>query len=228
MGIDCDGDGVMVVKKKTKSPPKKTVVTKLVVTPVITQVAIWSGLSRDFSDDKVTWMKTRTFERGPKGNKEKCHVLHPYIKSELIEERLNSVVTRSGWTETYRAVSTPLGPAVVCRIGIWDSRNKEWIAREGGALYPEKSLKEDVERFRGSYMSVVTTKAFRAAAVRFGIGVDSRSLGEVLAGNVRTDPPPPEYNVVEFKIEAVSTMSKGPVEVDAWCFAPKLSELREL
>lgn len=198
-------------------PPKK---------PVQSAVP-WDELQRPFDDDQITWTMVKAFElRLGRARPEKCYKLHPYVKAEIIAARLNCVLTPGLWSETYRVFSTKEGFCLMCRLGIYDPKSMEWITREGGALAPEKREFEDYKGFRQSYVSSWTTLAFRAAALRFDLGVDTRELDEVLAGHVRTEGIPTDREVIKFEIEAESS-THGMVKQWAWCERPKLSELRK-
>ncbi len=185
-----------------------------------TSAVPWDDIRRDFADDEVTWMQTKTFEmKGGEKRTDTWYVLYPYVRAEFIEKRLNKLLTPSGWTETYRVLTTPEGLSLLCRLGIWDFKKQEWVTREGGALFPTRRDTDNEKGFRQSFMSAAGSLAFRAAAVRFRLGVND--LEQHSTRIAHRSAAPFNREVVKFKIK-----DKGE-KIDVWCERPKLSELRK-
>lgn len=170
----------------------------------------WAALCAPWTDEQVTWRYHNVVD-----NKLR---INGYIKADLVTGRLNEVLTRGDWGESYRVIDTPAGKGIMCRLGIWDPKKKQFVPREGGGLFSERE--KDKERWAASIIQSAQTLAFRRAALGFGIGFAS---GDIAAKRFDFNNPPENVITVQCSLEYIQSgvQKKG----DGWFEPPTLEEL---
>lgn len=177
----------------------------------------WDELLKPFDEGKITWRVVKTWL----DSQNRPHAkLSCYVEANLLRERLNTVLTPSGWQTAYRNVQTSQHPAFLCRLSIWDKARKDWVYREAAV---------DFGKIEGGWEDSVAkgavTRSFRAACMQFGIDDDFSDLGEMFVPVIKTSTAPTDRKVVRFKSPV--KLSSGKEEtVKAWCERPKVEDFR--
>jgi hypothetical protein len=169
----------------------------------------WGALRAPWEDEQVSWRVLKSFEK----DKKKTLKLYPYISVGEIEKRLDRILSPGGWQPDFRTIAMSNKRAMMCRLGIWDG--KKFIYREDGVPFESDGWEETI-------VKVATSKALRAAAGAWGIGIDTRGR-EILCQKIYTSRPPKDVTVVRFD-QTVTHQGKA-VLIDAWFAPPKISEV---
>lgn len=114
-----------------------------------------------FSSSDLEWRVQRTMSNG-KG------VLIPYITARAIMDRLDEVVGKENWQDSYHDITVDGKAGCECEISI--RVNDAWIGKSDAAGATQ------VEPIKGS-----RSAALRRAAVHWGIGRYLYDMGEVVA-----------------------------------------------
>ena len=113
-----------------------------------------------FSSSDLEWRVQRALSNG-KG------ILIPYITARAIMDRLDEVVGKENWQDSYKDIEVDGKPGCVCTLSIRCS-DGHWVSKEDAAGATQ------VEAIKGSRSS-----ALRRTAVKWGIGRYLYSMGEV-------------------------------------------------
>lgn len=171
----------------------------------------YEALRAPFTDEQVSWRVLKIFEK----DKRKTLKLYPYIGVGEIEKRLDKILSPGGWWPEFSTIAIPNGRAMMCRLGIWDG--KKFVYRADGVPIETDGWAETI-------VKVATSKALRAAAGAWGIGIDVGGR-EILCQKIYTSRPPKDVRVVRYD-EKVTHQGKE-VLIDAWFEPPKISEIVE-
>ena len=112
----------------------------------------YDKLKKHFSDTELGWMPQSV---GIKNGKPWAMILC-YVQARAIQNRLDEVFGPMNWRDEYRFEKN----GVICRLSVYCSERKEWIAKENGS--PET----DIESFKGGISGAFK----RVASSGFGIG----------------------------------------------------------
>ena len=117
---------------------------------------IFEKLAAPFPPERVSWRVGSTNKKNWSEGKPRRGQPLCYIDARDVMERLDAVLTPLGWQCEY--VPVPNG-TTCCRIGSYDSFNKQWVWKSNGAGAT------DMEGDKGAY-----SDAFKRAAVLWGVG----------------------------------------------------------
>lgn len=112
----------------------------------------YEKLKKHFSDTELEWKPQSV---GIKNGKPWAMILC-YVQARAIQNRLDEVFGPMNWKDEYRFEQN----GVICRLSVYCSERKEWIAKENGS--PET----DIESFKGGISGAFK----RVASSGFGIG----------------------------------------------------------
>jgi len=109
-------------------------------------------LKKPFEDSELEWKPQSV---GVKNDKPWAMILC-YVQARAIQNRLDEVFGPMNWKDEYRFEQN----GVICRLSVYCSEKKEWIAKENGS--PET----DIESFKGGISGAFK----RVASSGYGIG----------------------------------------------------------
>ena len=112
----------------------------------------YNRLKERFNDSELEWKPQSV---GIKNGKPWAMILC-YVQARAIQNRLDEVFGPMNWKDEYRFEKN----GVICRLSVYCSEKKEWIAKENGS--PET----DIESFKGGISGAFK----RVASSGYGIG----------------------------------------------------------
>lgn len=112
----------------------------------------YDRLKEPFNDSELEWKPQSV---GIKNGKPWAMILC-YVQARAIQNRLDEVFGPMNWKDEYRFEQN----GVICRLSVYCSEKKEWIAKENGS--PET----DIESFKGGISGAFK----RVASSGYGIG----------------------------------------------------------
>jgi len=110
-------------------------------------------LKKPFPPNAIQWRITATGKNSPKG------LAVPYLDSRAIQNRLDEVIGRENWQNSFDMRMLMKDNAFVCTISIFDEKRGEWISKSNGAG------SSDIEPIKGGF-----SDAFKRAASMWNIG----------------------------------------------------------
>ena len=157
-------------------------------------------LKEPFEEEEIEW---RVQQCGKSKNGKIWALIVPYIQNRAIQNRLDSVVGGTNWTNRFTEVMGG-GSGFLCTISIRDTETNEWLDKTDGANLT------GIEAIKGGI-----SDSMKRAAVQWGIGRYLYTYDAFWAENIQDGYP-------DKNARTISIVSKKD-NIQGWCYPPKLN-----